>query len=297
MALTKREYQEIQAKATKKQAQLSHVLLDCDFYDKPKIKALFHKFGNDGVSFLIRILMAMSRATDGCVGEDCISQLGHELKIHDCNALHIYFLENGLLERSGKVFTNSRVLEDQAKLAKRRSQTKQRVDEFRVREKEAASNALQQRYPDTDTEYIYNNISNKDKQGDNKGGSETQFEAPTDEFEAKALEKLEIPGDQPWTRETSWVTAGRRPMRRFKEIYLSTQELADVFKQWTRAQIPEHKFAEGFKKARARLTAPNARAGPVAVYSWLIGWVKQELLDEVLKEAKLERELSYANRQ
>jgi hypothetical protein len=113
-------------------AQLKHMLMDVGFFDKPKIKALKYDHKYVGVLFYINILCDMSRATDGEIYISCIKAIGENYGYDSqmVEALVSYLHEHGLLTLSKKsgYYSNSRVVEDQEKLAKNQDKwrTKQR---------------------------------------------------------------------------------------------------------------------------------------------------------------------------
>lgn len=115
-----------------KSVQLKHLLLDVDFFDKPKIKALTFRFGKSAGLWLIQTYLQMSRATNGLVDNDLLLGLAAELGIADGTELVSYCLQKGLINKKADGFSNVRVDEDQEALAERqenwRNQKRSRKD-------------------------------------------------------------------------------------------------------------------------------------------------------------------------
>lgn len=139
---------EIQIK--KNRVQLSHVLIDVDFFDKPKIIALGEKLGQPAIHLLIRVYAAMSKATDAEIDVSCIEYLARIIGFKDLANFLTYCVERGILCEGSQPYmlTNIRVIEDQEKLAKNREESRLRQEKLRDKR---VTNALPTRLPDTDT--------------------------------------------------------------------------------------------------------------------------------------------------
>ena len=93
-------------------AQLDYALIDVDFFDKPKVKGLIFKFGNDGALFLLRSILLLSRSTNGECVIDALYGLGYEMRIEidEVDKILAYCETHGILARSGDVFRNERCI-------------------------------------------------------------------------------------------------------------------------------------------------------------------------------------------
>jgi len=105
--------------------QVKHLLLDVDFFEKPKIVALRYRHGAAFLLLYIEILCLMCKGTDAEIDEDCIRAIGekdgHEVvKIDEFIA---YCVERGLLERGSKPYLlfNRRVRQDQQGMAEKQT--------------------------------------------------------------------------------------------------------------------------------------------------------------------------------
>lgn len=105
----------------KSRAQLDHVLLDVDFFDKPKARALLFKFGPLAQLYLIKLYAALSRATNAIISQDAALGIAWELRI-ESGALEIldFCISEEMLERVEGGISSARVAEDQEKLANAR---------------------------------------------------------------------------------------------------------------------------------------------------------------------------------
>jgi hypothetical protein len=106
----------------RKRDQLSHLLIDVDFLDKPKVKALLHRFGPLAQFYLIKIYMALSRATDAEMSIDAAKGLAWEIRLEDeADAILECLLEQEMLHspRAG-IISSERVAKDQEALAESR---------------------------------------------------------------------------------------------------------------------------------------------------------------------------------
>ena len=147
-------------KPAKKRVQLKHLLIDVDFNDNPKIIDLSETHGELAVWFLVKLLMAMSRATNGEISRRAAEGIGRRTGLSLAKATSIlnHCLDIDILGVSGETLTNSRVIADQEALANKRESQNKRQEQHRDK---GVTNALPTRDPDTvsdtDTELIRSN--------------------------------------------------------------------------------------------------------------------------------------------
>ena len=143
-------------------AQLDHLLLDVDFFSKPKICSLKRRFGPLAQFWLIKIYCQMSRATNALIDEDVLFYEAEELGINEARELIEYSLSSGLIAKEGDLYTNSRVAKDQKALATKRKNKKEINERYRAGISkqthdnhedilETSQNNLRDVSPDTDT--------------------------------------------------------------------------------------------------------------------------------------------------
>ena len=119
MNVTAEKVANTQANGKKKRVQLQHLVLDCDFFQKPKVIALQYKFGSPGICALIDCLCMMSKGTDGEIPTDCALALACKFDLPDPQAFIDYCLSLGIFQpgSSALYISNSRVVADQESMA------------------------------------------------------------------------------------------------------------------------------------------------------------------------------------
>lgn len=285
-------------------AQVQYIRLDTDFFDKPKIKALAFRCGQGAVLCLIRLLCAMGRATDGELSRDAWLAISVEsgLTVEDAETLAKYCLKEKIFGGNLAALTNSRVLEDQEALERKREQNRERVSRHRTKQRtgpEATVIPLPPRpsEPIVNPDFVPVPIA---PDADAQVQYPDPVEAGDDENLKIALDKLETPGaGKAWERDNRYILAHRRPMKDYPLIWLAPTELADVISKLEASDIPLQLYKELFKNAEAKLrtyVASGKNAQNVSVYNWLTGFLFNELLDTTTKESKLTKTIEWGNR-
>jgi len=107
---------------------------------------------------------------------------------------------------------------------------------------------------------------------------------------------LEFEKDSSWIANPQFVKAGRRPLRKYPDMFLTNSELADVFYQLAAAGIPTDQFKLVFTRVAARLMtykSQGKKLETVSVYNWLTGWAKSDVVKELTASCNLERSKVY----
>jgi hypothetical protein len=279
-------------------AQLSYIRFDTDFFDKPKIKGLVQRHGQVAVSFLVRLLCGMGRATDGEISRDAWEAIGAEAGLATLHSEELvgYCLDNHILGGSKERLTNTRVLEDQDALEKKRVSTRARVQQHRQRQKPAEDAPVP--------------LATAAPAVVNPSAPFVPFVPPadvaaytpqhpesfdtTDENMQIALDKLEAPNGQNWVFDNRFIGAGRRPMKDYPTIWLTPHELSDVIRKLEESDIPQASYKDLFFKAEAKLKTYSSQGRSnqsVSVYNWLTGFLFDELLERTIKETRLAKTL------
>lgn len=279
-------------------AQVAYIRFDTDFFDKPKIKGLIHRNGQDAALLLIRLLCAMGRATDGTLNRDAWEAIGVEngMTVERAETVVQYCLTQGIVRGDLDGLTNERVSMDQQALEKKRDATRERVAKSRQQKREhphisiappnvsvpqVTAPPMQQLHVVHSTPTV-NHVPTPTPQLTPLPDVDTNMEI--------ALDKLENPSGQPWTNDNRYIAAGRRPMRDYPQIWMTPNELADVIKKLEASDIPLSMYKDLFLKAEARLmtysTQGRSTTG-VSVYNWLTGFLFDELLERTIKETRL----------
>lgn len=217
-------------------AQLSHLLLDVDFFDKPKIIDFRLTHGWIGISWLIRCYCLMSRATNGIVKRRIVEHLAEEMGVPRYEVVTVTCFESELMTLEGDMVSNSRVLKDQTKLYDRREKDREKVKKHRESKLVTVTEQLHNGnvtsndtvFPVTDTVTEYIDINNNKIENKDLVVSEEE-ETPVQKMVKLALDE---PNDQPWTRTNAYMLSGRRPMKKYPNIFLTPYEMEMVFNKY-----------------------------------------------------------------
>lgn len=102
---------------------------------------------------------------------------------------------------------------------------------------------------------------------------------------------------EPVTEGAAWVTsnlfmlAGRRPLKLYPDVFLAPTELRAVITLYDESGIPEKRLKEAFTLCASKLATykiSGRRIETVDVFSWLIGWIRDQLLETAIKETRLQ---------
>lgn len=107
---------------------------------------------------------------------------------------------------------------------------------------------------------------------------------------------LQLEKDSTWVANPQYAKVGRKPLKKYPDMFLTHEELADVFRQLVEAGIPADQFRLVFMRVAARLNTYKSQGKSVAtisVYNWLIGWAKQDVVKELTASCNLERSKVY----
>ena len=136
------------------------------------------------------------------------------------------------------------------------------------------------------------------KKDNNSKNEKTDQEVGGDAATAHELDRFLEPleSDSVWSSEPQFVMARRRPLKKYPELFLTPEELAQVFEQLADAGIPSDRFKMVFMRAAARLTTYRIQGkvpAAVSAFNWLTGWAKNEVVEELTASCKLERNRAY----
>lgn len=139
-----------------KRVQLKHILLDVDFFEKPKVLALEYKHTAIAVLVYVKWLTLMSRATNGVVSRESLFGIAKEYfrnlgtLVATPESVLKTCIDTGMIVELDGGYSNERVLKDQEACALKRSESSERQKKYRERAQHT-SNALQTRLPVTET--------------------------------------------------------------------------------------------------------------------------------------------------
>lgn len=108
-----------------------------------------------------------------------------------------------------------------------------------------------------------------------------------------ALEPDSAPALQ---RDSRFVNAGRKPMKKYPDIWLTRHELADWMMIYLRLGVQKNQLDIGFKKTQAKILTyrqEGKRVQSVSAYNWGTGFILQEVLSELKLSTDLSRSEIY----
>jgi hypothetical protein len=122
---------------------------------------------------------------------------------------------------------------------------------------------------------------------------------PLTRFEILANNSLIKDEDPILSTDNRYITAGRRPMKNYPDIWITPYQLADVFSQYDSDGISldnKNNFLGAFKAVQARLQTYKEQGKPlinINPYIWLIGWAKEDLIKALTAKNNLKRSELY----
>lgn len=120
-----------------------------------------------------------------------------------------------------------------------------------------------------------------------------------DEYEKMADSKLYIAGmAEEWETDNRFITAGRRPMIDYPQIWMTRTELAEILRQYSDVGLLS-KMREANQIVNSKLMTMVANGQDptkVSAANWYIGWVKTDLLNQMVAETKLENQLKFKSK-
>lgn len=105
------------------------------------------------------------------------------------------------------------------------------------------------------------------------------------------------PDDPQCQSDTRYVGAGRLPLNKYPDIWLTRLELYDVFKTYVDAGVPKTNLSAGFKLVQSKLltySAESRRVQSVSAYVWLNSFILTTVLDTLKKSTDLKRSQKYS---
>lgn len=276
-------------------AQLKHCLIDVDFFNNPKIRALKSKFGQLSQLCLIDIYTAMSQATNAVIDEDCILAIISEYKLTD--EFLAYCLDRRLIQPEMNGFSNSRVIADQESL-------------FKQQEKWRKAKSKQAEFPKPSPKIpigilregarLSEHLNTEDLKIEDLNNKKEVASSPVPEIKLESKYSYLIPDalDQPDNSNQS-INMGRRRLKKYPEIYLTPYEFCDVLEQYEQDGIPidERKiYQNAFKIVNSEILTNRAKGKTTDftnAYKWLIGFAKTDLLKQYKESLAVKRNEKY----
>lgn len=279
----------------KRRVPLDYVQIPVKLFSELSFKEYFATHGHAGVVFYWRILLAIGEREGAFLPRRYAIRAGEEVGVSSDKAESYLasLVAEGLLQFDidSESYTSNDIREDQESLAGKRE-----------RWRKANSSRLQRGNSDDaamilNTEYLNTEDLNNNKKvvsAPEIRSTATEEPAPEDdEYTAAAKQALIAPtGAEAWELSAAYMNLGRRPLRKFPRVFLSVPELSDVMRQYDAAGIPPERLHDALHKADGRLSqgmvggkSPERQAA----YNWLIGWIKNEVIQEQVGIEKLNK--------
>jgi hypothetical protein len=94
-----------------------------------------------------------------------------------------------------------------------------------------------------------------------------------------------------------WLNTGRRPMKKYPNLWLSPVELREAANLYEQSGIPAKDWHVGFRFVASRVDDKVQRGTPITAvncYAWVIGFGLDHALDQRAKSLNVKRLESYA---
>jgi hypothetical protein len=156
--------------------------------------------------------------------------------------------------------------------------------------------------PITTTTHNYNNnniTETNNQNGKGQNGTppvpEPATKPPSDiltKYLGTALQWLEEPGDQPWTREALFVATSRRPMVNYPDIHMTGPELAEAFRQIEASGLPKEAIRDVFQAVDGKIKTAKVKHVPlhtISAFNWVTGWALKETCEKFQQAARTKR--------
>lgn len=233
----------------KNRVQLDHVLIDVDFFDKPKIKAIDFKFGPLASTLLVRLYCDMSRATDAEIPVDCANAIAEAIRFEKFDEFLTYCITFDIIRYgSSKLFlTNSRILSDQENVAEKQ-------DKWRTKRRQQRDRS------ETDRSALNSEIVNTEDLN-------TEENTNTKEVTRKGVQG-----------ETITPVAVQGKTERAPGVWVSDTEFETGVLEYSRADLNKAWAARGLLHTSRHLSQPK-NAGKNAYVHW-VTWALRECLND-----------------
>lgn len=251
--------------------RLPAILLNADFYSKGRNIRWMKENGYESIPILQAVWIASSQEKDCKISKDDAYSIPFLLTFDFEKIKKILdsAVEVGLLDGNETHYWNSQIVKDAKKFqskhnnysraSKERERAKQEQDSARILPK------LGQNHIDTDIDNESDNESIKEK---SQPHPVVQPMAETDPKRlelARLAEDQLVPADEPTIQKNNqFISAGRRPMRKYPEIWLTPLEFVEAVEIITAEGVPRDKLKNVFQPVAARIRGYRAEGRDVS---------------------------------
>lgn len=268
---------------TPKREQLPKLLIDADFFDKPKHIGYISNFGHEGLTYYFRLLFALARATDAQITQMEAIALASTVSVPEDRAVAClsYLLKRGMVESilidDDLFITQTRLAEDQEKLSKSREVWREKKKRQRGDNSGESRGTLNTKDLTLNTKDL--NLIKKEE-----SGFYSQLPDPQNVLYLPI--ELEIPDPKPPKQKTKEPTdrtgEPRKAYGEFKHVWLS-----DAEKERWKAKVGVEKLRRMVEKLDATTevnpTKDNIRKARDSACACFRSWVSAAIDEEASK--------------
>lgn len=278
----------------KNKSRLPAILLNADFYTKPRNIRWIKENGAEAVLILQAVWIASSQERDFKIKKEEASAIAFLCQYSEEKIQQVLesAVKLGLLEADEEYYFNSQIINDGTAYHSTRIRNTNKQRERR--EKDRLSRLHNSDIPSDEVGYVSETPINVyvpvNVNGSNNKNGEPERESPNpkDEWLDFALSKLEEPKKQAWTNSSIHMMGGHRPMKGYDKLFWRPQDLALVFKEWNDT-VPKKLWKSGFLLAQSKVEATlqtGKKLEEIPLMSWFLTFVRTELLETATKQAR-----------
>lgn len=285
------------------------ILLDNDFLLDPKLRIAIDVLGPMVVARYVHLLTSLNRQ-GGRMPKEHARALGWMLG--DDKEVWGKFLDfsvqNGLVSEDERSYFKQRLLDDAKNVSTKRKAWREKKKSLRSVSKDKQETPLGV----SDLSELERNGTEEELNIKNNGALESAHPALTaacappepaempdgTDPEVWALtENAFVPDSDPrLQRDNRYINAGRKPLKKYPDVWLTRHELADWMMCYLRRNIPKNQLDIGFKKTQSKILTyrqEGKRVQSVSAYNWGTGFILQEVLQELKLDTDLQRSEKY----
>lgn len=103
----------------------------------------------------------------------------------------------------------------------------------------------------------------------------------------EAEKHLETPENQAWTHSTAYVSVGRRPLRKYPDMFMNSVELSQVLELYEKKDLSKEERRQCFMLANGRITSlklQGKNTDSLAIHVWLMSWCLNDMQKQKTQE-------------
>lgn len=299
----------ISHKDTSRRKKLNTIIFDTDFFNRPRTRKLIKKCGLTAPTIYMAAICWMAyEKSDICLTAKDIQLLAEDLAVPPAQIRAVLdaCVEIEYLTMYGDTYVSDRLVKElnivhtkQNNYKSGRAKREQKQDSresspiLKVDSRIETNPQSELRMREVRKEQEQEQEEEQEKELE----QEQEAERPDrDALTEQAENALEPPDSEVCLKSTVFVNTGRRPMRKYPEIWITRAELTDTFRLYLDSGIPPDKLKIGFTQVAGKLRTLKGEGkttNNVSAYNWLIGWALKETLEQVTKVNNLKRSEQY----